>query len=137
MTLAKVPTGPTYVIQATLNHHSRETPKCHQIVKKTKVYKNAKGKALGSPSLQNKGLHYNKMICMLIMDEFYALRVRKSYVPCVLEESCTGTLGKTLFFSRSMLTGIQKYIYAFVVKLSFDSDSVRSRCHQSKSEKMF
>jgi len=57
MTLAKVPTGQTYVIQATLNHHSRETPKCHQIVKKTEVYKNAM-----SPSLQNKGLHYNKMI---------------------------------------------------------------------------
>lgn len=107
MTLAKVPTGPTYVIQATLNHHSRETPKCHQIVKKTKVYKNAKGKALGSPSLQNKGLHYNKMTCRLIMNELYALKVRKSYVPCVLEESCTGTLRKDPFFSRNMLTGIQ------------------------------
>lgn len=127
MTLAK----DQPVIQATLNHHSRETPKCHQIVKKTKVYKNAKGKALGSPSLQNKGLHYNKMICRLIMDEVYALRVRKSYVPCVLKESCTGTLGKDPFFSRNMLTGI--HIYTSVVKLSFDSDSVRSRCHQSKS----
>lgn len=71
MTLAKVPTGPTYVSQATFNHHSRETPKCHQIVNKMKVYKNAKGgKALGSPSLQNKGLGCNKMICRLIMDEF-------------------------------------------------------------------
>lgn len=38
-------------------------------------------------------------------------------------------LEKTL--CRNMLTGIQKYIYASVVKLHFYSDSGRSRCHQS------